>query len=375
MIMYLVEGAFSFLHILPIAAVCYTIVFMMIWLIGKRKPSVKLIPSYTMEFVLICYTCTILNITGLLNTNDGLFPHFMLPNWQETIHFPFESASFQMVLLNFLMFVPLGFLLPLVLHFKKQRISIAIIIAVAFSAFIEILQIFIGRFFEIDDIISNTLGAVVGAFLWQSTYWIKAKRYRKGIIGICSTIVVAGVILFGISFIANGDRLQDDISKMYSELPNDMELEDNLNYIEISFGFDSNTKIKRKTLFDDMRFANVYSQMETDISNDISQYEISSTKEIIEKSNDIIISVYLNEPQTFTFYNNPDIVMSNVVSFSYDVIDGTLWYINDAESVFKMSFIGNNYAFIKNDDLIAETTEIIQILQQGNNIPELINLE
>ena len=73
MIMYLVEGAFSFLHILPIAAVCYTIVFMMIWLIGKRKPSVKLIPSYTMEFVLICYTCTILNITGLLNTNDGFF--------------------------------------------------------------------------------------------------------------------------------------------------------------------------------------------------------------------------------------------------------------------------------------------------------------
>ena len=206
--MYLIEGAFSFLHILPIAAVCYTIVFMMIWLIGKRKPSVKLIPSYIMEFVLICCTCTILNITGLLNTNHGLFPHFMLPNWQETIHFPFESASFQMVLLNFLMFVPLGFLLPLVLHFKKHRISIAIIIAVAFSAFIEILQIFIGRFFEIDDIISNTLGAVVGAFLWQSTYWIKAKRYRKGIIGICSTIVVAGVILFGISFIANGDRLQ-----------------------------------------------------------------------------------------------------------------------------------------------------------------------
>ena len=154
-----------------------------------------------------------------------------------------------------------------------------------------------------------------------------------------------------------------------------MELEDNLNYIEISFGFDSNTKIKRKTLFDDMRFANVYSQMETDISNDISQYEISSTKEIIEKFNDIIISVYLNEPQTFTFYNNPDIVMSNAVSFSYDVIDGTLWYINDSESVFKMSFIGNNYAFIKNDDLIAGTTEIIQILQQGNNIPESINLE
>ena len=327
------RSAFSFLHILPIAAVCYTIVFMMIWLIGKRKPSVKLIPSYIMEFVLICCTCTILNITGLLNTNHGLFPHFMLPNWQETIHFPFASASFQMVMLNFLMFVPLGFLLPLVLHFKKQRIFKAIIIAFAFSAFIEILQIFIGRFFEIDDIISNTLGAVVGAFLWQSTYWIKAKRYRKGIIGICSTIVVA---------------------------PNDMELEDNLNYIEISFGFDSNTKIKRKTLFNDMRFANVYSQMETDISTDISQYEISSTKEIIEKSNDIIISVYLNEPQTFTFYNNPDIVMSNVVSFSYDVIDGTLWYTDDAESAFKISFIGKDYAFIKNEELIADTTEIIQ---------------
>lgn len=109
-----------------------------------------------------------------------------------------------------------------------------------------------------------------------------------------------------------------------------------------------------------MRFANVYSQMETDISNDISQYEISPTKEIIGDSEDIIISIYLNEPQTFTFYNNPDIVMCNVVSLSYDVIDGTLWYTDDTESAFKILFIGKDYAFIKNDDLIAGTTEIIQ---------------
>ena len=52
--------------------------------------------------------------------------------------------------------------------------------------------------------------------------------------------------------------------------------------------------------------------------------------------------------------------MCNVVSLSYDVIDGTLWYTDDTESAFKILFIGKDYAFIKNDDLIAGTTEIIQ---------------
>lgn len=358
--MYLIEGAFSCLHTLPIAVVCFSIVFVLTWLIGKRKPSVKLIPSYIFEFILICCICTILNITGLLNTSDGLFPHFMLPNWQETLHFPFVGASFQMVLLNFLMFVPLGFLLPLVLHFKKQRLFKAIILAVAFSVFIEILQIFIGRFFEIDDIISNSLGAVAGAFLWQGTNCFKTKQFRKGIIVIISTIVAACVILFGISSISNGDSLQNESSKMYSELPNEMELEDNLSHIDLSIGFDGNNRITAKTLFDDTRFANVYSEIETDISNGISQYESEQVNEILGKSDDSIISIYLIDSRSFTFYNNPDIVMSNVISFSYDLNDGTIWYVDNAERVFKLSFTGKDFTFMKNDKLIADVTEIIR---------------
>ncbi len=357
---YLIEGIFSCLHILPITTICYIVFFVFVWLIGIRKPSLKLIPSYILEFVLICYTCTLLNITGILNTSNGLFPQFTAPNFQETLHIPFVGASFQMVLLNFLMFVPFGLLLSLVIHFKKQRLFKAITIAVVFSIFIEIIQIFIGRFFEIDDIISNSLGAVAGAFLWQGIYWIKSKRIAKGIIGIALTLVISYILIFGISFIANGDSLQKEVQNTYSELPNETELENNLNHIDISVGVNSDTIISSKTLFEDIRFANVYSELKIDISNNISQYQPEQIEDIVCSPNDTIVSIYLNEPQTFTFYNNRSIVMSDVISFSYDIADGTLWYIDTIENTYKLSFIEKHYAFISNDDLLANATDIMQ---------------
>lgn len=58
---------------------------------------------------------------------------------------------------NILMFVPVGFLLPLVI---KKR---ALLYGVCFSAFIEILQYITHRgTCEIDDVISNTIGLIIG---------------------------------------------------------------------------------------------------------------------------------------------------------------------------------------------------------------------
>ena len=356
---YFIEGVFSFLHILPIATIIYAIVFILIWLIGKRKPAIKLIPRYIPEFLLICYSCAILSITGILNPANGIFPNFSVPHFQETFHIPFAEASFKMALLNFLLFVPLGFLLPLVLRFKKRRVFKTILIAAAFSVAIEIVQIFIGRFFEIDDIISNSLGAAAGTFLWQGIDWIKAKQVRKGIIGICMTLVISGLFIFGVYFMTGENGFLQNALQMYSELPSDTELDDNLDSIEISSG-DNQTTISGNEFSEDIRLANIYSETAVEISNNISQYEYEQVENVNIPPNDTTISVYLLTPQTFTFYNNPNIVMSNAVSFTYDISDGTIWYTNDAGQIYKLTFVGKDYDYITNDNLLEKTTEILK---------------
>ena len=365
MIQHFIEGIFIFENVLPVALICYLIIFAATWLIGRRKPSAKQIPRYISEFALTWYACSILRITGILCTSKGFLPQFSEPFLKGTFEqLPFVGASFQMVALNFFLFVPLGFLLPLALRFKKHRSLKVILIAVLFSVLIETVQIFIGRFFEIDDIISNSLGAVSGALLWQGIYWIKTKQIKKGILGIVSALLVGGLFLAGVSYIANGDRLQEELLQKYSELPEDTELENNLDHIDVSSGLD--TKASAKT-FEDFDFASVYLEMQMEISTWISQYEPKQAADLKTGSDDILISVYLNEPQTFNFYNNPDITMENVVSWSYDINDGSIWYTDSSGNESLLSFVGRDDAFVRNEKLFGQVNDLLDKYNQSKN--------
>ena len=365
MIQHFIEGIFIFENVLPVALICYLIIFAATWLIGRRKPSSKLIPRYISEFVLTWYACAILRITGILCTSKGFLPQFSEPFLNGSFdQLPFVGASFQMVALNFFLFVPLGFLLPLALRFKKHRSLKVILIAVLFSVLIETVQIFIGRFFEIDDIIANSLGAVSSTLLWQGIYWIKTKQIKKGILGIVSAFIVGSLFLAGVSYIANGDRLQEELLQKYTDLPEDTELENNLAHIDISSGVDA--KASAKT-FEDFDFASVYLEMKLDISNSISHYEPKQAADLKTRSDDILISVYLNEPQTFNFYNNPDITMENVVSWSYDINDGSIWYTDSSGNESLLSFVGRDDAFVRNEKLFGQANDLLDKYNQSKN--------
>ncbi|MDR2703362.1 MAG: VanZ family protein [Cellulomonadaceae bacterium] len=64
-------------------------------------------------------------------------------------------------ILNILLFVPLGFLVPLLWKGFRSfgRVALA---GLAFSALIEISQLFTTRTVTVDDLLMNTLGAVIG---------------------------------------------------------------------------------------------------------------------------------------------------------------------------------------------------------------------
>ena len=82
---------------------------------------------------------------------------------------------------NIIIFVPFGILLAEI--FPKTRNILKILgITFATSFFVEFIQFFIGRSVDIDDLILNLLGSVIGYFIWKKILRFKfAKKNRRRI--------------------------------------------------------------------------------------------------------------------------------------------------------------------------------------------------
>ena len=115
-----------------------------------------------------------------------------------------------MVILNYLLFAPYGFLIFILYgHKKKLSWKKAILIGFFTSLFIEIFQAFTGRLPEVDDLIANTAGFLVGYLTAQGFLELFDKKtYKYGIIRILSTVILFCISIFALSFWANGDALQ-----------------------------------------------------------------------------------------------------------------------------------------------------------------------
>lgn len=96
--------------------------------------------------------------------------------------------------LNILLFIPLGFFLPM-LWDKFRKINNVVLMGFMTTLFIEIVQIFTLRTTDINDIITNTVGTIIGYFIAQ---WITHKFTKRILLNsktsdfyiICGTIVL-----------------------------------------------------------------------------------------------------------------------------------------------------------------------------------------
>jgi len=80
-----------------------------------------------------------------------------------------------MLIGNMLMYIPMGIMLPLV--FKNINKKNIFVIAILITLSIEILQPIVGRSFDIDDIIMNFIGSIIGYL--AVTIFIKLKETNK----------------------------------------------------------------------------------------------------------------------------------------------------------------------------------------------------
>ena len=65
------------------------------------------------------------------------------------------------------MFIPFGFIIPLLWNISNRRV---IIIGFCISLFIEISQLFLSRGTDVDDLILNTLGVLFGLIIFKLLY-------------------------------------------------------------------------------------------------------------------------------------------------------------------------------------------------------------
>ena len=93
--------------------------------------------------------------------------------FKEITRYEFGSYAFMKnVIGNIIMFVPLGFFIGYFTKIKKKKWVFLLVASISF--FIEIMQDYLGRVFDIDDILLNVLGGLLGYLVCMSFKNIKS---------------------------------------------------------------------------------------------------------------------------------------------------------------------------------------------------------
>ncbi len=117
-------------------------------------------------FLLAAYVICVYDVTGSGTLWDGLTYQFQIRTSYVNL-IPFSTGIHTVgYILNIILFLPFGFLVPMI--WKKMRASYRTVIAgFSFSLLIELSQLLNNRRTDIDDLIMNTLGALIGFLIYK----------------------------------------------------------------------------------------------------------------------------------------------------------------------------------------------------------------
>lgn len=135
----------------------------------------------------------------LVTDQDISIGHPNLVPFKEILRYEFGSTGFyKQVIGNILLFIPLGYFITS--YCKLKGLGSITLISAFCSATIEIVQHFIGRSFDVDDIILNVVGGIIGFLLYISLNAIRnhlPKILRKDwFLNILSIIVLVLFVLY-----------------------------------------------------------------------------------------------------------------------------------------------------------------------------------
>lgn len=151
------------------------------------------------ELLLLLFVAYILLLFEIVTSNENDFGGYNLIPFKEILRYDVKSDAFiRQVIGNIALFVPFGFFVSKFI--KLKNIFSAFFITLLSSATIETVQYFIGRTFDIDDIILNVLGGILGFLLFVALEAIKKqlpKLFQKDIIyTILSLLLIGFIVLY-----------------------------------------------------------------------------------------------------------------------------------------------------------------------------------
>lgn len=173
-----------FLQAIPITIVVGILYAVCRLVFLKRRNGKIAWMSETMRLLFVCYltglcSLVLLPIGFWRDVFDGIFfgwweemvPLFklgeinLMPTIVECLRGEYSLCSWvkEMIIGNVLMFMPFGFFLPFVTEKLNSKNIFAI--AAAVPIIVELFQLILGRSFDIDDLICNFLGIIIGFFI------------------------------------------------------------------------------------------------------------------------------------------------------------------------------------------------------------------
>ncbi len=148
------------------------------------------------SLVFILYVMCLFEVVTLQDNNYGLSN--FIP-FKEIFRYTIGSRLFiKNIIGNILLFVPYGYFIGCYLN--NKRIWSSAILTMIISITIEVVQLNIGRTFDIDDVILNTCGGIVGSMVYNiseniSKYLPKIFK-TDGFINFAVVVVLILVIIF-----------------------------------------------------------------------------------------------------------------------------------------------------------------------------------
>ncbi|MCI8498002.1 MAG: VanZ family protein [Bacilli bacterium] len=155
------------------------------------------------EFFSLAFVIYILLLFELVtNTDVQSYSHNFVP-FKEILRYEIGSKHFYWnVVGNIMIFMPFGFFISLYLN--SQKLNRPLIITFITSLTIELVQMFIGRSFDVDDILLNCVGGVCGFLLFIGLSAIKRhlpKFLQRDIVyNILTGILIIFIIFYILKF-------------------------------------------------------------------------------------------------------------------------------------------------------------------------------
>ena len=179
------------LDIWPSLIICFIIITSLrITFLVKNK--VKFI--FYKEILMLGFIMYVIALFEVVTFQDVSWSSSNFIPFKEMLRYEFGTKLFfKNVVGNMMMFIPFGFFTSYFLKLKK--IYSVFILTLLTSITIETTQLLIGRVFDIDDILLNILGGLIGYFIFKIIYKIKFLK-KESIYNIIISVILILIVLY-----------------------------------------------------------------------------------------------------------------------------------------------------------------------------------